>query len=305
MYVGMSGLTPEQRFENHQVGDKASSVVRRYGRRLLPELHAHLNPMPFEAAVEMEHDLAEDRNGMCQSVAWQSDRMRYAARSPRGGWCPAGKLIERRRAPNECTLSAATGAWEPMSDVTQILRAIKAGDNGGAEQLLAVVYAELKRIAAQKMAGEAQGHTLQPTALVHEAWMKLVGDGDPAFENRAHFFASAAEAMRRILVDSARRKKALRRGGGAARETLEEDHLVQDERSDELLAVDEALDLLAREDPVAADLVKLRYFVGMTMEEAAATMGMSLRNTERAWTYARAWLRRRIGEPFGPPERTY
>jgi RNA polymerase sigma factor (TIGR02999 family) len=153
------------------------------------------------------------------------------------------------------------------------------------------------------MAGEAPGNTLQPTALVHEAWMKLVGDGDAPFENRAHFFAAAAEAMRRILVDSARRKMAIRRGGGVAREELEEDHLVQEVVSDELLAVDEALNLLAKEDPVAANLVKLRYFVGMTMNESATTMGLSLRNAERTWTYARAWLRRQIGRQLSTTER--
>src|SRR5512134_1976136 len=168
-----------------------------------------------------------------------------------------------------------------MSEITQMLRQVSGGNQQGAEPLLSLVYTELKRIAAQKMAGEAPGNTLQPTALVHEAWMKLVGDGGAPFENRGHFFSAAAEAMRRILVDSARRKKAVRRGGGASREELQEYHLVQNERSDELLAVDEALDLLATEEPVAANLVKLRYFVGMTMDEAATTMGMSLRNSER------------------------
>jgi RNA polymerase sigma factor (TIGR02999 family) len=182
-----------------------------------------------------------------------------------------------------------------MSEVTQILNDIRDGNQQGAEHLLSLVYSELKRIAAQKMAGEAPGNTLQPTALVHEAWMKLVGDGDAPFENRAHFFSAAAEAMRRILVDSARRKNAIRRGSGAAREELEEAHLVQNVVPDELLAVDEALDLLAKEDPVAANLVKLRYFVGMTMDEAATTMGMPLRNAERTWTYARAWLKRQVG----------
>ncbi|MGA2656499.1 MAG: sigma-70 family RNA polymerase sigma factor [Verrucomicrobiota bacterium] len=190
-----------------------------------------------------------------------------------------------------------------MSEITQILSEIRGGNQRGVEQLLSLVYTELKRIAAQKMAGEAPGNTLQPTALVHEAWMRLVGDGDAVFENRAHFFSAAAEAMRRILVDSARRKRAIRRGGGAAREELQEDHLVQNVVPDELLAVDEALDLLAKEDPVGANLVKLRYFVGMTMEEAATTMGMSLRNAERTWTYARAWLRRQIGKHLSGPGR--
>ena len=183
-----------------------------------------------------------------------------------------------------------------MSEITQILREIRDGDQRGAEQLLALVYSELKRIAVQKMAGEAPGNTLQPTALVHEAWMRLAGDGDVPFENRAHFFSAAAEAMRRVLVDSARRKKATRRGGGAPREEFDEHFLVQDAQSEELLAVDESLDLLAREDPAAANLVKLRYFVGMTMDEAAATMGVPLRSAERSWAYARAWLRRQIGK---------
>jgi RNA polymerase sigma factor (TIGR02999 family) len=191
-----------------------------------------------------------------------------------------------------------------MSEITQILREISSGNQQGAEQLLSLVYTELKRIAAQKMAAEAPGNTLQPTALVHEAWMKLVGDGEAPFENRAHFFSAAAEAMRRILVDSARRKRAIRRGSGAAREDLKEYHFVQNERPEELLAVDEALDLLAKEDPAAANLVKLRYFVGMTMDEAAITMGMSLRNTERTWTYARAWLRRQIGGWRSKPKAT-
>ncbi len=191
-----------------------------------------------------------------------------------------------------------------MSEITEILREIRGGNQQGAEELLSLVYTELKRIAAQKMAGEAPGNTLQPTALVHEAWMKLVGDGEALFENRAHFFSAAAEAMRRILVDSARRKRAIRRGSGAAREELGEDHLVENVVPDELLAVDEALDLLAKEDPVAADLVKLRYFVGMTMNEAATTMGLPLRNAERTWTYARAWLKRQVGGWRSGPKRT-
>jgi len=183
-----------------------------------------------------------------------------------------------------------------MSEVTQILREISGGNQQGAEQLLSLVYTELKRIAAQKMAGEAPGNTLQPTALVHEAWLRMVGNQDAQFENRAHFFSAAAEAMRRILVDSARRKKALKRGAGAAHEELQEDCVAQTLPDEELLAVDEALELLTKEDPTAASLVKYRYFVGMNMGEAAATMGMSLRSAERTWTYARAWLRRQIGK---------
>ena len=189
-----------------------------------------------------------------------------------------------------------------MSEVTQILRAISGGSQQGAEQLLSLVYTELKRIAAQKMAGEAPGNTLQPTALVHEAWIRLVGEGDAHFENRAHFFSAAAEAMRRILVDSARRKNAAKRGSRAERVELEDDHLVQAVPSEDLLAIDEALDALAREDPAAASLVKLRYFAGMSMGEAAATIGVPLRSAERTWTYARAWLRRQIGSQRATPE---
>lgn len=181
-----------------------------------------------------------------------------------------------------------------MSEVTEILRAAAHGNQQEAAKLLALVYTELKRIAAHKMAGEAPGNTLQPTALVHEAWLRMVGDGGGQFENRAHFFSAAAEAMRRVLVDSARRKQAVKRGSGAPREEWVEDRVAQAVPDDELLAVDEALELLAKEDPAAANLVKLRYFVGMNMNEAAATMGISLRNAERTWTFARAWLRRQI-----------
>lgn len=177
-----------------------------------------------------------------------------------------------------------------MSDVTKILREIRDGKQQSAEQLLSLVYTELKRIAVQKMAGETPGNTLQPTALVHEAWIKMVGDDDPHFENRAHFFSAAAEMMRRILVDS-------------AREELREEHWVELGPSDELLVVDEALNILAKEDPSAANLVKLRYFVGMSMNEAATTMGMSLRSTEALWTFARAWLRRQIERQHSIPER--
>jgi RNA polymerase sigma factor (TIGR02999 family) len=137
--------------------------------------------------------------------------------------------------------------------------------------------------------------------LVHEAWMKLVGDGDPHFENRAHFFSAAAEAMRRILVDSARRKRAAKRGSGTAPEELQEEHWVELGPSEEMLAVDEALNILAKADPSAANLVTLRYFVGMSMKEAAETMGMSLRSTEALWTYARAWLRREMGRNYSLP----
>lgn len=181
-----------------------------------------------------------------------------------------------------------------VTDVTRILEAIQRGEPLATEKLLPLVYDELRRIAAYKMAQESPGHTLQATALVHEAWLRMAGSGGEHFDGRAHFFAVAAEAMRRILVESARRKQALKRGASAQREELTEDHLVQTVPSEELLAIHEALDSLAGRDAEAADLVKLRYFVGMNMEEAASALGLSRRSAERLWSYARAWLRRQI-----------
>ncbi len=163
-----------------------------------------------------------------------------------------------------------------------------------AAELLPLVYDELRRMAGYRMALEAPGHTLQPTALVHEAWMRLVGTGGAQFQDRGQFFAAAAEAMRRILVESARRRQALKRGGGAEHTELDELELPVIAPVDEMLAVDEALNALELEDPQAAELAKLRYFVGMTMEEAADALDLSLRATERLWTFARAWLRRRL-----------
>ena len=181
-----------------------------------------------------------------------------------------------------------------MSEVTRILDAIQKGDSNAQGELLPLVYEELRRLAAHKMAIEAPGHTLQPTALVHEAWLRL--GVQQSWENRAHFFAAAAEAMRRILVEHARRKQSLKRGAGAEREELQDSMLVLSAPPDELLAIHEALDKLASEDPSAAELVKLRYFVGMTMEETASAMGLAPRTAERLWTYARVWLRREIRE---------
>lgn len=184
-----------------------------------------------------------------------------------------------------------------MNDVTRILHAMEQGDANAANELLPLVYAELRRLAAHKMAGEASGHTLQATALVHEAWLRLAASEQQSWQSRAHFFAAAAEAMRRILVDHARRKQSRKRGGGALRQELDESMLVLSAPPEELLAVHEALDELAREDRAAAELVKLRYFVGMTMEEAAAAMGMAKRTAEGLWTYARVWLRKAIRGP--------
>lgn len=181
-----------------------------------------------------------------------------------------------------------------MNEVTRILEAIQKGDPQAPEQLLPLVYDELRKLASHRMAGESAGHTLQATALVHEAWLRLVGSSEDGFENRAHFFAAAAEAMRRILVDHARRKQSLKRGSGVIHQEFDESAIMLSAPPDELLAIHEALDTLAQEDPSAAELVKLRYFVGMTMEEAASAMSMAPRSAERLWTYARVWLKREI-----------
>ena len=180
-----------------------------------------------------------------------------------------------------------------MTDVTRILTAIESGDREAADELLVVVYKELRRLAAQLLAGERPGQTLQATALVHEAYIRLVGSSDQSWEGRRHFLAAAAEAMRRILVENARRKRRLKRGGDRKRIDVDLDgtDLAEDDASDDLVALDEALDRLATEDASAADLVKLRYFAGMTASEAAAALGVSLRTANRLWAYARAWLR--------------
>jgi RNA polymerase sigma factor (TIGR02999 family) len=182
-----------------------------------------------------------------------------------------------------------------MSDVTQILSRIESGDPSAAEQLLPLVYDELRKLAAVRLAHEKPGHTLQATALVHDAYLRLV-DVDKAqhWSGRGHFFAAAAEAMRRILVDQARRRQAAKRGGGAEREELHESSIVTPRPADELLAVDDLLDCLAEVDPTAAKLVKLRFFVGLNMSEVADALGISVRSAQDIWAYARAWLHQKI-----------
>jgi RNA polymerase sigma factor (TIGR02999 family) len=178
-----------------------------------------------------------------------------------------------------------------MSDVTQILNALAQGDRHKAAELLPLVYDELRRLAAQKLAQEAPGQTLQPTALVHEAYLRLVGKGDePHWDGRGHFYAAAAEAMRRILVENARRKRAAKRGGGLVRQELDPAHIAVAEVSDDLLALDEALNRLASIQPRITELVKLRYFAGLTIAEAAQTLGVAPRTADAWWAYARAWL---------------
>ena len=182
----------------------------------------------------------------------------------------------------------------PVSDLTQILHDIEHGNAPVADQLFALVYDELRRLAAHKMASEVPGHTLQPTALVHEAWLHLGGDEQPIWQNRAHFFGAAAEAMRRILVDRAREKRALKRGGDLKRVDVDGLELPGPMPDDELLVLDEALDRLAAVDTRAAEMVKLCFFVGLTQEEAARELGVSLSTAERVWGFARAWLLREV-----------
>lgn len=177
-----------------------------------------------------------------------------------------------------------------MSDVTRILSALEGGDENALNELLPLVYEELRRIASAKLARESPGQTLQPTALVHEAYLRLVGDAKPAFAGRAHFFGAAAEAMRRILVERARRRSRRKHGGGRKRFELNDADAVVEPDPDELLALNEALDRLAAEDPVKADLVKLRYFAGLTVEQAGEFLGISRATADRYWSYARAWL---------------
>jgi RNA polymerase sigma factor (TIGR02999 family) len=184
----------------------------------------------------------------------------------------------------------------PMSDATHILSAIEQGDPSAAEQLLPLVYAELHKLAVARMAHEKPGQTLQATALVHEAYLRLV-DGEQArhWQSRGHFFAAAAEAMRRILVDNARRKQSKKRGGAHVRLDLDQLEAATSDRLDDVLDIDAALDGLAGADPQAAELVKLRYFAGLTIPQAADALGISPRSADFLWAYARAWLLRSLG----------
>lgn len=177
-----------------------------------------------------------------------------------------------------------------MSDVTRILAAIDAGDACAAEELLPLVYDELRRLAAQKLSHEPAGITLQPTALVHEAYMKLAGSVKQDWNSKGHFFAAAAESMRRILIDEARRRGRVKRGGGLRKIDLDNVDLAQAASSDDLLALNEALDKLTEEDAAKGELVRLRYFAGLSLEQTAEMLGISRATASRYWTYARAWL---------------
>ncbi|MCW5551281.1 MAG: sigma-70 family RNA polymerase sigma factor [Verrucomicrobiae bacterium] len=190
-----------------------------------------------------------------------------------------------------------------MSDFTHILNRVQHGDSKAAEELLPLVYQELRRLAASRMAAGVNGHTLQPTALVHEAWLRLTdGNGEAQYQNRSHFFAAAAEAMRHILIDRARRRKAVRHGGGQQQVDIDEVMIPTPTDDEELLAVNEALDRLTVLDPAKAEVVKLRYFVGMTMKEVAEALGISEPTAKRRWALARAWLYEQLHlEKHGSP----
>jgi RNA polymerase sigma factor (TIGR02999 family) len=184
-----------------------------------------------------------------------------------------------------------------MSEATVLMTAADQGDPKAAATLLDLVYLELRRLAASKMAREAAGQTLQPTELVHEAWMRLVGVSSPRFENRAHFFSAAAEAMRRILIERARRKLRIRHGGGLQRVDLDQQDFAAPEVDEQLLVVHELLDKLAEEHPVQAELVKLRYFAGMTVEEAAEVLDISVTTAKKYWNFARTWIFLKMERP--------
>ena len=183
---------------------------------------------------------------------------------------------------------------ESMSEITQVLQAIGRGEGQASEELLPLVYDELRRLAAARMAQELAGQTLQPTAVVHEAWLRLVGDGDRTWQNRAHFFGAAAEAMRRILIENARRKSRLKRGGGQVRVNIEELELAATTPDEKVLLIDEALERLQAEDPQRARVVVLKFFGGLSNHEVAENLGVAERTVERQWAYAKAWLFRNI-----------
>ena len=189
-----------------------------------------------------------------------------------------------------------------MSEVTQLLSAIDEGDPKAADQLLPLVYGELRKLAVVRMGNEKPGQTLQPTALVHEAWLKIGGEGHEHFVNRRHFFKAAACAMQQILIDIARRKQRVKHGANLIGDELHESRIAMSVPSEELLAVNDALAALALEDPQAAEVVQMRYFVGMTVPEIAAALGLAPRTVDRHWAFARAWLKRTIRSSLsGPP----
>lgn len=177
-----------------------------------------------------------------------------------------------------------------MSEITQVLQAVARGEGSASEELLPLVYAELRRHASARMAQEAAGQTLQPTALVHEAWLRMFGDGERLWQNRAHFFGAAAQAMRRILIENARRKSRFKRGGDQLRVDIEQDELAATTPDEKVLLIDDALQKLQSQDPEKAQVVVLKFFGGLTNQQVAETMACTERTIERHWAYAKAWL---------------
>ena len=246
-----------------------------------------------------------------KSRTWGQPRGKLIGCLPGGRTDLAAQQVNRPRTflipqpqggPGEGLARGLRASGAPMSDVTQILSAIEQGDPQAAEQLLPLVYDELRKLAAAKLAQEKPGQTLQATALVHEAYLRLVASpgapgsatGDQHWDSRGHFFAAAAEAMRRILVEGARRKESLKRGGGLARADFDERQIPAPAVEEDVLALDQALTKLTSVDKMAAELVQLRYFAGLTLPEAAQLLGVSPRTAGRLWSYARAWLRQEI-----------
>jgi RNA polymerase sigma factor (TIGR02999 family) len=219
----------------------------------------------------------------------ERDRQRFSRLSTLSSQHSTASLWIKASVPPDPLLSAPS-----VHEITVILNRIEQGDAQAADQLLALVYDDLRRLASIKMARESAGMTLQPTALVHEAWLRLGGDDQPDWQNRAHFFAAAAEAMRRILIDRARSRQAVRHGHGLARLNVDDVELASATDDERVLAVNEALEKLALVEPKKAELVKLRYFAGLTLDEVAQTLGISQPTAKRWWTYARAWLFREI-----------
>lgn len=207
---------------------------------------------------------------------------------------PAFGPRSARRSGLDSTGASRDSYFPSISELTTILGAIQRGEAKAGEELLPLVYEELRKLAASKMARESPGQTLQPTALVHEVWLKLAGSESQRWKDRSHFFGAAAEAMRRILIDKAREKAAMKRGAGQASEELHETKIELRAPADEILAVHEALDALDAEDHLAAEVVKLRYFVGLTIPQVGEALGISARSADRQWAFARAWLKTRI-----------
>jgi RNA polymerase sigma factor (TIGR02999 family) len=251
-----------------------------------------------------EQVIAEPSICSCVKGAQNPSKI-LALRTPGGGfdnrrWRSARGSGSRQRRTSHLDIHPAQEQRGRVNDVTQIFEAARQGDVRAAERLIPLVYDELRKLAAQKLAREAPGQTLQATALVHEAWLHLGGDDQPTWQNRAHFFGAAAEAMRRILVARAREKNARKRGGDLERAELEAIELPSPMPDEQLLALDGALERLATVDTRATEMVKLCFFVGLTQDEAAKEMGISLSTAERVWGFARAWLLREMRKQSSP-----